>query len=480
VSARPALTPPPAAGRGAPLRWVIVTLLLVVTLAAVAVGLRFSAPAAGTAPSAAAAAPSPLTSPPPPPVRPQPAVTPVAGTAPAPAPAPLAAALAPLTSGPTVGTLTGRIIDPITTTVLWDSGGQRPQVPASTAKLLTAAAALLTLPLTQSLVTRVVRTSVAGQVAILGGGDPTLSGQPVGAPTYYPGAARLDDLVAQVKASGTAVSSVVVDTSRWSGPGLAQGWLGADVAGGFIAPAQALMLDGARLQPLVENSPRSPAPAMDAGRVFAQRLGLPPSAVTAGTAPAGATELAAVRSAPLGTRLAHTLVTSDNVAAEAVAREVALARGLPPTFAGSAEATSRALSERGVDTTGLQLQDGSGLSTDNRVPARLLADVLSAAAGGGPLSAALRPMLGWLPIAGVSGTLANRFRVGAPAAPSASAGWVRAKTGTLTGVSTLAGVVTDVDGRVLVFVLMSSGGPTLGARPGLDAVATLLRSCGCR
>jgi D-alanyl-D-alanine carboxypeptidase/D-alanyl-D-alanine-endopeptidase (penicillin-binding protein 4) len=57
---------------------------------------------------------------------------------------------------------------------------------------------------------------------------------------------------------------------------------------------------------------------------------------------------------------------------------------------------------------------------------------------------------------------------------------VRAKTGTLTGVSALAGQVTDSDGRLLTFALMANGTSQSQSRPQLDALAAALRGCGCR
>jgi D-alanyl-D-alanine carboxypeptidase/D-alanyl-D-alanine-endopeptidase (penicillin-binding protein 4) len=57
---------------------------------------------------------------------------------------------------------------------------------------------------------------------------------------------------------------------------------------------------------------------------------------------------------------------------------------------------------------------------------------------------------------------------------------VRAKTGTLTGVSSLAGTVLDADGRVLVFALLSNGPNPADVRPRLDTLAAALRPCGCR
>jgi D-alanyl-D-alanine carboxypeptidase/D-alanyl-D-alanine-endopeptidase (penicillin-binding protein 4) len=80
-------------------------------------------------------------------------------------------------------------------------------------------------------------------------------------------------------------------------------------------------------------------------------------------------------------------------------------------------------------------------------------------------------------VAGGSGTLADK-RFDTPAS-QAGRGWVRAKTGTLTAVTTLAGLVLDQDGRVLVFAFMSGGGDQEPARDGIDALATSLRKCGC-
>jgi D-alanyl-D-alanine carboxypeptidase/D-alanyl-D-alanine-endopeptidase (penicillin-binding protein 4) len=110
---------------------------------------------------------------------------------------------------------------------------------------------------------------------------------------------------------------------------------------------------------------------------------------------------------------------------------------------------------------------------DDRLTARTLDGVIGAAAG---VSApAMRPLLDVLPIAGGSGTLSNRY---IDDQTDEAAGWLRAKTGSLTGTNTLAGVVTDVSGRVLTFTLMSNNaGPT--GRTAIDALAATLRSCGC-
>jgi serine-type D-Ala-D-Ala carboxypeptidase/endopeptidase (penicillin-binding protein 4) len=175
------------------------------------------------------------------------------------------------------------------------------------------------------------------------------------------------------------------------------------------------------------------------------------------------------------------LRSSDNVLAEVLAREVAIAREAEPSFAGAAQSTLAALRQAGIDTSGAEMVDGSGLSTRDQVPARLLGEILAAAASPakGPLDTQfLRPILTGLPVAGGVGTLDGRYALDGRAA--AGRGVVRAKTGSLTGVSSLAGVVTDTDGRLLVFALMSNGASPTVVRPLHDAMAAELSRCGCR
>jgi serine-type D-Ala-D-Ala carboxypeptidase/endopeptidase (penicillin-binding protein 4) len=101
--------------------------------------------------------------------------------------------------------------------------------------------------------------------------------------------------------------------------------------------------------------------------------------------------------------------------------------------------------------------------------------VVQAAAG--PDQPALRSLLDVLPIAGGSGTLSDRF-LDATYHAGPVAGWLRAKTGSLTAINSLAGVVTDQSGRVLTFALISNeAGPT--GRTAIDALAATLWSCGC-
>ncbi|MGE0218693.1 D-alanyl-D-alanine carboxypeptidase/D-alanyl-D-alanine endopeptidase [Mycolicibacterium sp.] len=411
----------------------------------------------------------------PPPATAAPAVVPVAASAQAPTPRGLAAALRLVASDPNLGNFTARITDALTGDELWAQGADVPMQPASTNKVLTAAAALLTLDRDARLTTRVLASEKPGVVVLVGGGDQTLSAAPRGEETWYRDAARIVDLADQVRRSGVKVREVQVDVSAYTGPTMAPGWDPLDIDGGDIAPMEAVMLDAGRTQPVSVESRRSRTPALDAGRALAVALGVDPAKVTVRTTAARGDELASVQSPPLMQRLREMMNASDNVMAESIGREVAAQAGLPQSFAGAARAVLAALDDAGIDTDGATLLDSSGLSVDDRLTARTLDQVINAAAGDG--QPALRPLVDLLPIAGGSGTLSNRYLD--TDAGRAAAGYLRAKTGSLTGTNSLAGIVTDESGRVLTFALLSNdAGPT--GRTALDAFAATLRSCGCR
>ncbi|MCW2685126.1 MAG: dacB 4, partial [Mycobacterium sp.] len=150
-----------------------------------------------------------------------PGVIPVADSVSKPTPDRLAATLAPALADPNLGNLTGRITDAKTGSQLWAQGAYVPMQPASTNKVLTSAAALLTLNRDARLVTKVMAADQRiqpGVVVLTGGGDPTLSAAPPGQDTWYRDAARISDLAGQVRKSGIAATTVQVDTSAYSGP----------------------------------------------------------------------------------------------------------------------------------------------------------------------------------------------------------------------------------------------------------------------
>ncbi|HEY9390508.1 MAG TPA: D-alanyl-D-alanine carboxypeptidase/D-alanyl-D-alanine-endopeptidase [Mycobacteriales bacterium] len=401
----------------------------------------------------------------------------------------VAAALAGPMGADTLGErVSARVVDLATGDVLFDHGGDRMATPASTTKITTAVALLGVMSPDQRITTTVVAGDRPGQVVLVGAGDPTLSAAPPGRPTAYQGAARLSDLAHQVAAqaaqasgvgtsgtSGAAVTQVVVDQSLFTGPTVHPTWDPTDVDGGYVAPIEALMADGGREHP--DSGTRSHQPALDAGRAFASFLGLPASAVVTGSAPTDAQVLAQVRSAPIIRIVEQMLTVSDNVLAECLARQVAIARGAAASFDGATQAIRDELADLGVDVSGEGLVDGSGLSPQDRLSPALLVNVLRMAAS--PAHPVLHALFPGLPVAGYEGTLADRYRTGPPAE---FAGMVRAKTGTLSGVSTLSGVVQDADGRTLAFAFMADQVPpggTLAAEAALDRLAGSLARCGC-
>lgn len=443
-------------------------------------GLVASAGAGGVLGAAALSGPATVvvaTMPPPAPVLPRPMLRPADAQGPAPTDAGVGAVLDPLIAQGGLGALSGQVVDSVTGRVLWQRDAATPLVPGSTVKVLTASAALLALDHHATLRTTVLAGTEPGTVVLVGGGDPTLS---AAAKTVYPGAARLDDLVTQVRAAAAEpVRRVLVDFQRYSGDVLAPGWTSGDVAEGFVAPISAVMLDGGRADPHLAVSPRAGTPAMAAAAELARRLGADADAVAPGSALPGAAVLGEVASPPVRDLVALVLSTSDNVLAEALAREVARAKGAEPSFSGASSAVLQVLGEHGFDVANVTLVDGSGLSIHDRVPAKLLTELLGAAAApsGSPhYAAALRPLLVGLPVAGGSGTLADRYESSA----TGGRGWVRAKTGTLTAANSLAGTVLDAEGRVLVFALVSNGPAPASVRPRLDVLAAALRTCGCR
>lgn len=412
-----------------------------------------------------------------PPVTSKPVVLPVTDSAGVPTTAGLTAVLATAVANPNLGLLSGRITDAKTGAQLWEQRSDFPMQPASVNKVLTTAAALLTLDRNARVTTTVQaadQSRMPGVVVLVGGGDPTLSAAPADEDTWYPGAARISDLADQVRKSGIKPSAVQVDTSLFSGPDMAPGWDAEDIAGGDIAPVQAVMLDAGRIQPTTLESRRSPTPALDAGRALAAALGVDAAKVTYAPGPAEGRQLGSVQSAPLTARLTQMMNASDNVMAETIGREVARATGRPSSFAGAVDAITSKLRAINIDMTGASLADASGLSVADLLTAKTLDEVVTAAAG--PDQPALRPLLDMLPIAGGSGTLSNRFFD--PDAKKTAAGWLRAKTGSLTKTNSLAGIVTAANGRVLAFAFISNNAGDEG-RTAIDALAAKLRTCGC-
>ncbi len=418
---------------------------------------RAAAPAAGGARHAPPPAPAPSA----------PGVlTALHAPAPAGRPADLAALLVPLLADPGLGPLrTASVVDTATGKQLYGEGAGTPMTPASTVKIATSAAALSALGPDHRIATTVTAAPDGRTVTLTGGGDPTLD------------PARLKTLAADTARALTAHGHTSVrltyDTNLYQGPSIHP--IGPNEN---IAPVVALMTDEGRLDDSASGpAPRTGDPAGDTATAFAGHLTAAGIKITGDPAPGRtpkAAPLARTYSAPLSDLVEHTLTHSDNDLAEALARQTALARKKPASFEGAAQAVRDELARLGLPVVGARFADGSGLDRRDRVSATLLTGLLTRAAD--PARPALRPLLTGLPVGGFTGTLAGRFDT-APA--TEGAGLVRAKTGTLTGVNTLAGTVVTADGRLLAFAFLA--GSTLSpyeAQPALDRLSAALASQG--
>jgi len=191
--------------------------------------------------------------------------------------------------------------------------------------------------------------------------------------------------------------------------------------------------------------------------------------------------LGSVDSATYGEVLHYALDRSENSLTENLTRQAAFASGRPTTHQGdNARFIRERLTANAVATAGLLITDASGLSPGQRAAPATLAGVLRLATSGAVPE--LRDSVAGLPVAGLTGTLTDRFS--APATRGV-AGVPRAKTGTLAGGSGLAGTTVDADGRPLTFVVLVDNRRkdyegTLRARAALDRIVAALTRCGCR
>jgi D-alanyl-D-alanine carboxypeptidase/D-alanyl-D-alanine-endopeptidase (penicillin-binding protein 4) len=370
--------------------------------------------------------------------------------------------------------LSAYVADGITGDPLFDRDADEVLVPASTTKIVTAVAALHAAGPDERVHTDAVLDG--DRVVLVGGGDPTLTAEVD--PDRYPRVATLEELAEDTATAlaeqGVTSVSVGYDDTLYPGSDMAPGWKQGYVDEGSVAPVHALMLDGGRVYPEQNYSQRVEDPPQVAADAFAEQLRAAGVDVTGDPEPAdapdGAEPVATVASAPFSALVEMMMIESDNNIAEAMARQAAIARGLEPSFEGGSEAVESVLAELGVE---VRVDDGSGLSVNNRITAASLVEVLLLAAD--PDRPDLYFTLSGLPTAHFTGTLTDRYSAGSSAA--GAAGLVRAKTGTLNGVSTLAGTVYDADGRLLVFAFMANNPAASGGA--LDGLAQVLADCGC-
>jgi D-alanyl-D-alanine carboxypeptidase/D-alanyl-D-alanine-endopeptidase (penicillin-binding protein 4) len=350
--------------------------------------------------------------------------------------------------------------------------------------MLTAAAVEYTLSADRRFVTS-VKWSGPGdggtaQITLVAGGDMLLAAGyghngNQASPNGYAGLADLADAAAaQLASAGVTTVTIVVDDHAFGGPSIPPDWTWDDVTEGYAAPITGLAVNEGIIPGAEDDPKRYDDPSMNAGDSFVQGLqarGIAVASIGRGIAAPTEAELASVSSAPLSDVLAYTLWYSDNTLAELFVKLLALDAGQSGTTEAGTEEVLSVLRGIGLDTTGIRLVDGSGLSRLDRIPPRAMTDLI--------VLLAYDPhhdsLLAQLPIAALRGTLYDRYEA------TEGAGVVRGKTGSLPGVTALSGTVVTADGRWLAYSVLADGltGSYLKPRAAIDEFVSALAACGC-
>lgn len=315
--------------------------------------------------------------------------------------------------------------------------------PASNQKILTAIGALELLDHDQRLTTSLRATAqiddgrLSGDLVLVGGGDPTL--WDVGPHSIYQLAVELRDLGLE-----EVTGSLYVDDSRYDSRRMAQGWTDRQIPGD-AAPISALTVAANRLG---DDYAYLADPASGNAEVFARYLEDVGIAVEGGFVPGAppgtSIELVRTQSPTIAELVRSMLLNSDNTTAELLLKEIGLRAGGDGSTLAGLEAARAVLRGWCVELGGHD-DDGSGLSYRNLRSAREWREMLQAAQRQDwwPI------MRDGLPVAGSDdGTLANRLT------GEATAGNVRAKTGTIDVARALSGVFTTAGGRAATFSII--------------------------
>ena len=336
-------------------------------------------------------------------------------------------------------------------TAIFDKRSDLSLIPGSNQKIVTAAAAATLLPASTVFTTRVFGkvdgSKIAGNLLLVGGGDPLLTTSDYAKmekfPTLKP--TSLETLAQRVFDAGvrTVEGSVVGSDDLLSDSRYVDSW-GSGVRGVEGGPLGALMVnDGVVVANPIKPDDPSRAAATEFTRVL-RNIGIVVTGEPAsnGKVTEGTSEIAKIDSAPLVDVIADMLTNSDNNTAEILLRHIGSAHNGKGTTESGLEATGALLKSWGF--TNFTLKDGSGLSRDNRLTCSLLVSLLTRSELASMFSHGLAT-------AGTTGTLSDTFT------KSPVVGQLRAKTGTLLNVKTLSGFLPQKTGSPLHFSLMLNG-----------------------
>ena len=388
----------------------------------------------------------------------------------------------------TLGKFHAYVINVDTGQVLVDVLGKELTPSASVIKTLTAVAALQKLPLEYRAVTQVLATpSEPSTLVLKGGGDFTLSRLGPGESSVYSKPPRIRNLAKQALEKipvDVPIAKIILDDSFFSGEKWNPDWPAKYRTLGYVSNITSIQADGDRVQPnrLISSYSfrRGKDPVLTAGEALRASLG--ERAVNAelvvGKTPTDAYVISEVQSQDMRQSwLGHMLTHSDNTAAEFIARHAAKAAGLEGSMAGANKVIKLSLRELGLKPKPLVIRDASGLSDENRVHSKLLAELMVKVANA---ENGLGVLTEWMPIAGETGTLRYRFQ----GKSAIARGNVIAKTGYIPGLYGLSGIVNASDGSRLAFAVFARADSENGlsvtytAQGAIDRVVTRFYICG--
>jgi D-alanyl-D-alanine carboxypeptidase/D-alanyl-D-alanine-endopeptidase (penicillin-binding protein 4) len=228
---------------------------------------------------------------------------------------------------------------------------------------------------------------------------------------------------------------------------------------------------------------------MQAGKFFQKWLGAQASGakLVKGVTPATAVEVFSADSQPITNWIRHALKISDNTETEVIARHTELALRLPNHYSSVQRMGRRLFSSLGADYKKLIMKDASGLAQENRVTPLLLAQLMKAAAD--PTSD-IGSLPSFMATSGDGGTLGGRFVAYNKTTKRYELvipnGSIRAKTGYIGGLYSLAGIITTPENHTIVFAIFARQDAArklyvgAGTKEAIDGIVEKLYLCGSK
>ena len=294
------------------------------------------------------------------------------------------------------------VIDPSTGQTIYAKDPDIGRAPASVLKLFSMATVLSVLSPDKTFTTTLDNTNTPGTYLLAGQGDPWITESPFEASKYH--RAFSPSLINQLLVLHPELTSITLEYNN------------------------VYTLDITALQ-----------------KYYAGRLTITPVKVS--NISDATTPIASIQSPTLAKIIEFTLLYSDNVLADRLARTAAAAEGFTTDATGIQNAFDKTLTDLNIPTAGLHVEDGNGLSHQTRVSVRQIADLLLAIHS----DPKFKTILDGLPVSGETCTLKTRFINDAPNA----IGLVHAKTGWINNTVSLAGFV-NVGQAQYIFAIVAN------------------------